>query len=94
VREQQRPGFLAGEGRRASAQDAAGAADGPLQVEERYFDQPSFLVQGCDLAGGVKARVEQRGEQPDRKLASMEGSNQSPTAAWLRGSFGYLRTLR
>ena len=37
VREQQRPGFLAGEFRRPSAQDAAGAADGPLQVKERDF---------------------------------------------------------
>ena len=36
--EQQRPGFLADEDRGASAQDAAGAADGPFQVKEGDFD--------------------------------------------------------
>jgi hypothetical protein len=29
------------------------------------FYQPSFLVQGREPAGGVKARVQERGEQPD-----------------------------
>jgi hypothetical protein len=43
VREQQRPGFLAGEFRRPSAQDAAGAADGPLQVKERDFSRPLLI---------------------------------------------------
>jgi hypothetical protein len=35
--QQQRPGFLPGQGDRASAQGAAGALDGLLQVQERYF---------------------------------------------------------
>ena len=38
VHEQQCPGFLAGEGGRASAQDAAGALDGFLQVQVGDFD--------------------------------------------------------
>ncbi len=63
--EQQRPGFLADEDRGASAQDAAGAADGPFQVEERDFDEPSFLVEDGELAGGIEVRVQEGGEQPD-----------------------------
>jgi len=65
VREQQCPGLLAGEFRGASAQDAAGAADGPFQVRERDFDEPSFLVQDGEPGGGLEARVQERGEQPD-----------------------------
>jgi len=38
VREQERPGFLADEDPGAPAQDAAGAADGFLQMKERDFD--------------------------------------------------------
>jgi hypothetical protein len=34
-------------------------------MEERDFGEPSFLVQGGELAGGIKARVQERGEQPD-----------------------------
>jgi len=43
VRDQQRPGFLADQGGGAAAQDAAGAADGPFQVEERYFNRPPLM---------------------------------------------------
>src|SRR5260370_1424090 len=63
--EQERPGFLADEGRGASAQGTAGTADGPLQVEERDFDYPSFLVQDGEFPGGMEVRVEQRGQEPD-----------------------------
>ncbi len=38
VGEEQCPGFLAGQDGGAPAQDAAGAADGPLQVKERDFE--------------------------------------------------------
>ena len=65
VREEQRPGFLAGQGRRAPAQDAARAADGPLQVQERDFDQPSLLVEHGEFPGGAQVRVQEGGEQPD-----------------------------
>jgi hypothetical protein len=43
VHEQQRPGFLPGQGGRASAQDAAGALDGFLQVQVRDFNQPPLM---------------------------------------------------
>jgi hypothetical protein len=43
VDEQQRPGFLAGQVRGLAAQRAAGAADGPLQVKERDFNQPPLI---------------------------------------------------
>ena len=41
--EQQCPGFLAGEFRGLAAERAAGAADGFLQVEEGYFNQPPLM---------------------------------------------------
>jgi len=53
VDEQERPGFLAGEVRGLAAQRAAGAADGFLQVEERYFYLPSFGIQGGDFPCGT-----------------------------------------
>jgi hypothetical protein len=43
VDEQQGPGFLAGQFRGLAAQRAAGAADGFLQVEERYLNQPPLM---------------------------------------------------
>jgi len=43
VHQQQRPCFLAGQGRGLAAQDAAGAADGLLQVQERYFIRPLLM---------------------------------------------------
>ena len=42
--EQQRPGFLAGQGGGAPAQGTAGAADGPLQVKERDFRGKAGLL--------------------------------------------------
>jgi hypothetical protein len=43
VDEQQCPGFLAGEFGGLAAQRAAGAADRPLQVEERDFSRPPLI---------------------------------------------------
>ena len=64
VREQQHPAsWRASSGERPRR--TRPSADGPLQVKERDFYQPSFLVQGRGLTRGVKARVQERGEQPD-----------------------------
>ena len=43
VHEEECPGFLPGEGPGLAAQDAAGAAEGFLQVEERDFNQPPLM---------------------------------------------------
>ena len=64
VDEQQCPGFLAGEFGGLAAQRAAGAADGPLQVEERDFDLPSFGIQDSDFRRGVSPVVQEGGQRP------------------------------
>ena len=43
VHEKECPCFLAGQGLGLAAQHAAGAAEGLLQVEERYFSQPPLI---------------------------------------------------
>jgi len=66
VHEQQRPGLLPGKGGGASAQHATGSPDGFPQVQVRDFCLPSFCVQGGDLPGRERVRVEQGGEHLDR----------------------------
>ena len=43
VHEEECPGFLPGEDRGLAAEDAAGTAEGFLQVEERDFSQPPLM---------------------------------------------------
>ena len=50
-----------------SAQRAAGAADGPLQVKERDFYLPSFGVQDRDLPGREHLVVQQGGQDPQQR---------------------------
>ena len=75
---------------RVPAQDVAGAADGPLQVKESDFDQPSFLRQGGQLPGRAQARVQERGEQPDLRglRAAAAGAGQHGEADQPRDGSG------
>ena len=65
VHEQECPGFLPGEDLGPAAQDAAGAAEGLLQVQERDFDLPSLSTEDGDFTGRVLLVVQQGGQQPD-----------------------------
>src|SRR6266404_3929593 len=64
VDEQECPGFLAGEFGGLAAQWPAGAADGSLQVEERYFYLPSLGIQDGDLPGGIGLVIQEGGQHP------------------------------
>src|SRR6266404_1103649 len=58
VHEEQRPGFLPGEGGRPAAQHAAGTADGSLQVKKSGLHLPSRRVEGRDLPCREGVRVQ------------------------------------